>query len=112
MQRSLAFALIALLGLTACSYSRAERQTAFGSTPGSTGTLEAEARRDARGAVNVVGTPFYALFKATACVASVVIAAPAAGVIALTDRADKGKLRRQLDEGVGHNCRGSYVLRG
>lgn len=103
-----------------CSYTSTERQSAFGptymSSAGSPGIeapgIKARARRDASGAVNVIGTPFYALFKATACVLSAVIAGPAAGVIALTDRPDKARMRQQLDEGVGENCGGSYVLRG
>ena len=111
--RLLTMALLLLL-VAACSQTPTERQTAFPTAERtSSGTLVyREPRRDASGAVNVIGTPFYALFKATACVASVVIAAPAAGLIALTDRPDKAAMRRSLDEGVGENCGGSYVLRG
>jgi hypothetical protein len=100
--------LVVLLG--ACSQTPSERQTAFG-TPQAT-AVSAEAERRGRGAVNVIGTPFYALFKAVGCVGTVVLAAPAAAVLELTDRADKAAMRQSLNRGVGHNCGGSYVLRG
>jgi hypothetical protein len=110
--RQMTVGLLVLL-VAACSQTPTERQTAFPTaerTPAGT-VVYREPRRDASGAVSVVGTPFFALFKATACVASVAIAAPAAGLIALTDRPDKAAMRRSLDQGVGHNCGGSYVLR-
>lgn len=63
-----------------------------------------------RPAVGLLGTPFYALFKAVSCVATVGIAAPGAALVQLTDRPDKEELRRSLDHGVGHNCGGSWVI--
>ena len=100
--------------VAACSQTPIERQMAFPTAErtSSGAVMCREPRRAASGAINVIGTPFFALFKATACVASVVIAAPAAGPIALTDRPDKATMRQSLDEGVGENCGGSYLLRG
>jgi len=107
--RLLTMALLVPL-VAACSQTPTERQTAFGT--GQATSVSAEAERKGRGAVNVIGTPFYALFKAVGCVGTVVIAAPAAAVVDLTDRPDKAALRQNLDRGVGHNCGGSWVLRG
>ena len=107
--RLLTMALLVPL-VAACSQTPTERQTAFGTSQAT--SVSAEAERKGRGAVNVIGTPFYALFKAVGCVGTVVIAAPAAAVVDLTDRPDKAALRQNLDRGVGHNCGGSYVLRG
>ncbi len=102
--------------LAACSQTATERQSAVPTARGSAGgygeSIETRARHDARGAVNVIGTPFYALFKATGCVATALLAGPSAAVVALSDHPDKARMRRQLDHGLGHNCRGSYVLRG
>jgi len=107
--RLLIMALLVPL-VAACSQTPTERQTAFGTSQAT--SVSAEAERKGRGAVNVIGTPFYALFKAVGCVGTVVIAAPAAAVVDLTDRPDKAALRQNLDRGVGHNCGGSWVLRG
>jgi hypothetical protein len=60
--------------------------------------------------LTVVGTPFYALFKGVACVASTLLAAPASAGLALSDRPDRDIVRAHLNEGVGQNCGGSYVL--
>lgn len=60
--------------------------------------------------VNVVGTPFFALFKGVGCVASVLIATPVAVGLGLGDRDDRALIRADLDKGVGANCGGSYVL--
>lgn len=60
--------------------------------------------------VTALGTPFYALFKATACVGSVIIAAPTAAGLALTDRPEREDERYALYAGVGENCYGSYVM--
>jgi hypothetical protein len=60
--------------------------------------------------VTVLGTPFYALFKATACVVSTVIAVPSSAALALTDRINREEERQALHGGLGYNCYGSYVL--
>ena len=106
--------LVLALVVAGCSYSNGERQSAFPTVERhSDGTVYyREPKRDGSTAVAIVGTPFYAVFKAVTCVATVVIAAPAAGVVALTDRTDKARMRQSLDEGVGENCGGPYYLRG
>ena len=60
--------------------------------------------------LNVIGTPFYALFKGATCVTTVVLATPVAVGIGLTERPDRALVRAELDRGVGANCGGSYVL--
>ena len=113
--RPTATLVLAACLVAGCSYTPTERQSTYGSTYATTAAspdIQTRARRDASGAVNLIGTPFYALFKATACVLSAVVAGPAVGVIALTDRPDKARVRQELSEGVGENCGGSYLLRG
>ena len=60
--------------------------------------------------VTVLGTPFYALFKAAACVASTVIVVPSSAALELTDRPQRELEREALHEGLGRNCFGSYIL--
>jgi hypothetical protein len=113
MRRS-AHLLVLAVFLAGCSYSNGERQGAFPTAERQAdGTVVyREPRRDGSTAVAIVGTPFFAVFKAVTCVATVVVAAPAAGLIALTDNPDRYEMRRSLDDGVGHNCGGPYYLRG
>jgi hypothetical protein len=59
--------------------------------------------------VTVLGTPFYALFKATSCVVSTVIAVPTAAGLALTDRPRREGEQLAVEEGLGENCYGSYA---
>lgn len=61
-------------------------------------------------AVSVVGTPFYLVFKSVACVASVAITAPVAGVAALSESRLAPEVRRGLGDGVNQNCGPPYVL--
>lgn len=61
-------------------------------------------------AVSVVGTPFYFVFKSVACVASVAIAAPMAGLAALSESPSAPEVRRGLGDGVNQNCGPPYVL--
>lgn len=61
--------------------------------------------------VTVLGTPLHALFKATACFASALIAVPSSAALALTDRPERVQEREALHEGLGRNCYGSYLLR-
>ena len=58
----------------------------------------------------VIGTPLYALAKATTCVATVLVAAPSSVGVALTDRPDKEYQRMDLQAGVAQNCGGPYWL--
>lgn len=60
--------------------------------------------------LNIIGTPFYALFKGATCVTSVALATPVAVGYGLTERPDRALVRAELDRGVGANCGGSYVL--
>ena len=57
-----------------------------------------------------LGTPFYALFKATTCVVSTVIAVPSTAALALTARPDRVAEQEAMYAGLGHNCYGSYAL--
>jgi hypothetical protein len=61
-------------------------------------------------AVSVVGTPFYLVFKSVACVASVAIAAPMAGLAALSESPFAPEVRRGLGDGVNQNCGPPYAL--
>lgn len=109
-----AYLLVLALFVAGCSYSNGERQGAFPTAERrADGTVVyREPKRDGSTAVAIVGTPFFAVFKAVTCVATVVVAAPTAGLIALTNRTDKARMRRSLDQGVGENCGGPYYLRG
>src|SRR3954471_3782049 len=57
-----------------------------------------------------IGTPFYALFKATTCAVSTVIAVPSTAALALTARPDRAAEQEAMYAGLGHNCFGSYAL--
>jgi hypothetical protein len=61
-------------------------------------------------ALSVVGTPFYLVFKSVVCVASVAIAAPVAGIAALSESRFASEARRDLGDGVSQNCGPPYVL--
>jgi hypothetical protein len=61
-------------------------------------------------AVSVVGTPFYLAFKSVRCVVSVAIAAPVAGIAALSESDLAPEVRRGLGDGVNQNCGPPYVL--
>ena len=60
--------------------------------------------------VSVVGTPFYLVFKSVVCVASVAIAAPVAGIAALSENHIAPEIRRDLGDGVNQNCGPPYFL--
>jgi len=60
-------------------------------------------------AVAAVGTPFFLAFKTAVCGASLVVAAPAAAAIALTD-SPYGMTVSELGDGVAVNCGPPYVL--
>jgi hypothetical protein len=61
-------------------------------------------------ALSVVGTPIYLVFKSVFCVASVAIAAPVAGIAALSESRFAPAARRDLGDGVSQNCGPPYVL--
>ncbi len=60
--------------------------------------------------VTVLGTPFYALFKATGCVLTTVVVVPSAAVLAMTDRPQREEEQAWLYSGLGRNCYGSYAM--
>ena len=57
-----------------------------------------------------IGTPFYALFKATTCIVSTVIAVPSSAALALTDRPQRTEEQEAIYAGLGRNCYGPYAL--
>jgi hypothetical protein len=61
--------------------------------------------------VSAVGTPFYLIFKGVVCVASVALAAPVAGLTALSDSRYAPEVQATLGDGLSQNCGPPYVLR-
>lgn len=61
-------------------------------------------------AVAVIGTPFYAVFKAVSCVATAAMAAPGAAALGLSETPHKEEWREDMNYSVGKNCGGSYIL--
>jgi hypothetical protein len=60
-------------------------------------------------AVSIVGTPFALGFKTVVCAASLVVAAPIAGVLALgVDPSGEGY--QALGDGIAQNCGPPYVI--
>lgn len=55
-------------------------------------------------ALSAVGTPFYLVFKSVFCVAIAAIAAPVAGIAALSESRFASEARRDLGDGVDQNC--------
>ena len=60
-------------------------------------------------AVSVVGTPFALGFKTVVCAASLVVAAPIAGVLVLSPQASDQGLAI-LGDGIASNCGPPYVV--
>ena len=60
--------------------------------------------------VSALGTPFYLAFKGVVCVASVAMAAPVAGLVALSDSPRVPEVQATLGDGVSRNCGPPYVL--
>ena len=61
-------------------------------------------------AVSVVGTPFYLAFKGATCAVSALIAAPVAGISAVSESRSAPKIREDLGEGLRQNCGPPYAL--
>lgn len=61
-------------------------------------------------AVSVVGTPFYLAFKSVTCALSGIIAAPVAGVNALSASRFAPDIRESLGDGLKRNCGPPYAL--
>lgn len=62
------------------------------------------------GALAAVGTPVLVLVKGAACVATVAVAAPTAAAWALTERPERPRVQRELEEGLAANCGGRWWL--
>ena len=60
--------------------------------------------------LSAIGTPFYLVFKGVLCTVSVVVAAPVAAVGALSESRSVLWGRRELGDGIAHNCGPPYVL--
>ena len=63
--------------------------------------------------ISVVGTPFLIALKIPTCVVSIAIAAPLAGASQLAESSpviDPPSLRRDLDNGLIHNCGPPYAV--
>ena len=58
----------------------------------------------------VIGTPFFALAKATSCVATVLLATPTSAGLALSDRTQREWERQELQASTAKNCGGPYWL--
>ena len=58
--------------------------------------------------VSALGTPFYLAFKSVTCVLSAAIAAPVAGIAALSDSHFAPEIRRGLGDGINENCGPPY----
>ena len=59
-------------------------------------------------AVSIIGTPFALAFKTVVCGATIVVAAPIAGMLALG--ADSGEGYQALGDGIAQNCGPPYVV--
>ena len=92
---------VLLLALT-CSGCAASRPP--GSPPMSADAANGQA------IVTAIGTPFHALFKATTCLVSAVVAVPSSAALALTDRPERAEEQAAMYAGLGRNCYGSYAL--
>jgi hypothetical protein len=94
-------ALLALaLSLAACASERASEVL-----PG-----EASATGIARQAINTVGTPVYAVVKGASCVATGVVAIPAATAFQVTGIPQDRQFADDTYNNVGRVCGGSYRL--
>ncbi len=59
-------------------------------------------------AVSIIGTPFALAFKTVVCGATLVVAAPVAGMLALGSDASEGY--QALGDGIAQNCGPPYVV--
>lgn len=91
--------LVILLLLAGCASSREEARRPLSPDATAGGIV-----------VAVLGTPFYALFRATSCIVTTAIVVPSSAALALTDRPNGRDEREALQAGLGENCFGSYFL--
>ncbi|MBI1180684.1 MAG: hypothetical protein GC201_09005 [Alphaproteobacteria bacterium] len=61
-------------------------------------------------ALDVIGTPFYVVFKGTTCLATALLAAPASAVTSLSTSPYRDETLSQLSSGVDQNCGGRWVM--
>lgn len=95
-------ALLSAFVLLACASCAASRPPGAPPMPADAANGQAIA--------TAIGTPFYALFKATSCLVSTVVAVPTAAALALTDRPQREEEMAESYAGLGRNCYGSYAL--
>jgi hypothetical protein len=91
--------LVCALGLAGCQTS----------SPAETGGQK-EVMHPGDALVSAVGTPFYFVFKGAVCLASAVIAVPAAAIVASSESPLAPEARRDLGDGMKQNCGPPYVL--
>jgi hypothetical protein len=93
------------IALAACATSSGPPAADGGSAPASAKS----GASPAGWAVSIVGTPFALGFKTAVCAASLVVAAPIAGLLVLgPDPYDEGL--EILGDGIAHNCGPPYVI--
>jgi ABC-type uncharacterized transport system permease subunit len=61
-------------------------------------------------ALDVIGSPFYVVFKGTTCLASALLAAPAGAVTSLSTSPYRDETLADLSNGVDQNCGGRWVM--
>lgn len=105
--RMLAIALL-VVALSGCAARSAAPVTTYGSAYDRAAATSEPSAADT--VLNVVATPLYLVFKAAVCVTTIVIAAPAVAVLAVTDPKGQGWQRQDLNEGFAANCGPPYVL--
>ena len=66
------------------------------------------ARPPRAGRSSIIGTPFALAFKTVVCGATLVVAAPVAGMLALGSDASEGY--QALGDGIAQNCGPPYVV--
>jgi hypothetical protein len=103
MPRKILVVLLAL-ALAACATSNGPPP----STGGGGKTARGPTTSAAGWAVAIIGTPFALAFKTVVCGASLVVAAPVAGMLTLG--ADAGEGYRVLGDGLATNCGPPYVV--
>jgi hypothetical protein len=105
MARRVVIGLLAL-SITACATAPSGPTPAAGPAP----APPAAAVSVGSQLVAVIGTPFYQIYKTGVCAATLVVAPPMSGLVAMTDRDDRQVIRRRIDEGTTQNCGGSWIL--
>ena len=107
-----AIAGLLILALTGCATTKAA-QMSEGYGPVATAAPDQPTSQQTSVAGRILGvlvTPLYLGFKAVVCAATVVVAAPATAVAAISDPHATGWQRTDLNEGFGENCGPPYFL--